>query len=447
MTSELGQNAPPDCRRARASSHGALQPLQAPISHINLPSRPITDQVASLASTVSEFPPAANALLDRLEVTAQLCVGSPATEALRLRAWEALASSPLLHRSGAVSFAWRCPRSGADLTLGGRLMRAASGTSCLATSGSVLRLNPLSYLRSQVDHDGARSLDGGDNLVGPADADRRHLLGLQLLTVGGLVDSFVAACSEAAGERLVPRLFVRSAELCRDVLAEDAPALARAIAGAAGPWFADSKATWRAGDREVGFEGNLATATWRNGRTDAVARHKFYAKTNSLLRHELSLDGGAAVALFGWDGAPLGAAGSGRELCDRLGHLAMRAQPVLDDMAAWSRGFSAPPCGSLQLMAALAPLLRLSAPPPRRRSGGRPLSRTLQHGRAALAALLSAGRFDASSVPTDSHVRKTLRQLATEGVLVHEPRSRAPIFALCQGLLGARLPVAQALGL
>jgi hypothetical protein len=309
----------------------------------------------------------------------------------------------------------------------------------------VLRLNPLSFLRAQVDHDCPVGLDGNGNVVGPPEEDRAHLLGLQLETVAGILDAFVAACALAVGRGLAPRFRVRSAELNRDLVRGAAPELARRIAGTPSHWFGRSDAAYYPARHGREVDGNLAVATWRNGRRDAPVHYKFYAKTEGLLRVEVALANRRAVVLFGGGAEQQGPAAGGGELARCLGALAVNACPLLTDMAAHVGRFQAPSGGVLDLLAALAPLLSMSAPPPPRKPGGRAGAVTREYARRAVAALLQLGRFDASEVPSNNQLRKKLREMAGYGGLLADARGRAPVYALPPHLAEARGPLAGAL--
>jgi hypothetical protein len=216
------------------------------------------------------------------------------------------------------------------LRLGGELAFPASGEGRLAESRSALRLNPPSFLRAQVEHDYPVGFDRNDNVVGPPEEDRAHLLGLQLETVAGLLDAFVAAFALAGCHLLAPRILVRSAELNRDLVREAAPALARRIAATPSHWFGRSGAAYYPARQESEVGGNQVVAIWCNGRRKALVRYKFYAKTEERVR----------VAL-----------------ANRRAALAANACPLLTEMAAHVGRFQAPSGRVLDLLVALAPLL------------------------------------------------------------------------------------------
>ena len=170
---------------------------------------------------------------------------------------------------------------------------------------------------------------------------------------------------------LAPRFLVRSAELNRDLVREAAPELARRIAGTPSHWFGRSDAAYYPARHGREVDGNLAVATWRNGRRDAPVHYKFYAKTEGLLRVEVALANRRAVVLFGGGADHQGPAAGGAELALRLGALATKACPLLSEMTAHVGRFQAPSGGVLDLLAALAPLLSLAGRLPRSKPGGR----------------------------------------------------------------------------
>ena len=324
---------------------------------------------SKLAATLAEFPAEADALIDRLEVGCELRIATPSGVPDRSAMQSCLVSAGLIGAGGDVAFSWRCPHSGASLALGGRLLFAGSGEEHMTTSASVLRLNPLSFLRRQVEGSCGPGLDGNDNVVGPPNEDRPHMLGLQLVTVGAILDAFVGACAVAVGCELAPRFFLRAVEVNRDVVCGEAPAVARRIIEVPGHWFRRVGSAQHPPARGAELDGHLAVAVWRGGRSDAQIRYKFYAKTADLLRVEIAMDKRKAVNLFGWGDGSAGWAANGADLTARLRRVAEAGAPVLADMEAHVARFGPPEGDALDLLAALGPLLLLAAPPPARKAG------------------------------------------------------------------------------
>ncbi|OJY74344.1 MAG: hypothetical protein BGP12_20285 [Rhodospirillales bacterium 70-18] len=386
--------------------------------------------------------PAADALFDRLEVTCQIDVpGLAAGDIPALLA--GLVAEGVIARAkpgwADVAFAWRCPRSDADLVLSGRLkLSAAKKSGVRAISASVLRLNPLEFLRSQVTPVGGPGLGGGGgNVVGPPEEDRPLLLGLQLLTVSDLVDAFLAAVARAAGSPARARLSPRQAELCRDLWRDDAPKLAHALAGGSNPWTRVGRVRHYAAAPDTERDGNFVTVTWQGDVADAPTRMKFYAKRADLLRTEVCYDNAAAIRAAG-AGLSSQPAADGAGLAARLLALAEATVPVLDAMAAHVAEAGRPQLGALDLLVALAPLLRSAAPPPAGRAGARPGEATHAAVRDALYHLLEHGRYDASALRTNSTVRKALGRAVAEGGLRAESRGRAALYSLLPDQADAR---------
>jgi hypothetical protein len=190
------------------------------------------------------------------------------------------------------------------------------------------------------------------------------------------------------------------------------------------------------------------TVTWRNDRADAPIRMKFYAKTAELLRTEICLDKREAVLEFvrvakiDW---PTDPASNGIGVASQLSILARAAVPLLDAMSAHVALLDAPQREVLDLMIALAPLMRAAAPPPPRREGGRPGEQTQADAREALYRLLALGRCDASGLKSNSTVRIALRRIAAEGGLIAASRGRAPLYTVLPSFAGARDALRRAL--
>jgi hypothetical protein len=332
------------------------------------PTRP----VASLA----DFDPVADALVDKLTLTCHLTFAQPpAGGAAILRA--RLAAAKIVAARGGkwakVAFQWTCPNSRARLSLDGGLAIAdGANGAVLAVGNSTLDVNLLTLLRKQVSHDPGVGLDKRLNFVGPPEWDRPNLLGLQLATVAGLLDAFLRACAVASRSPVSMSLWVRAAELNRDLVRADAVEIAHRLVGEANPWH---RVGWArhyrdAADRE--HDGNYATVTWPNDRADAPIRMKFYAKTADLLRTEICFDNREAVLLCAGQGVetwPDGPATNGTGIAERLAILARAAVPLLDAMSAHVARLDAPQREVLDLIVALAPLLRAGALPPPGRAG------------------------------------------------------------------------------
>jgi hypothetical protein len=393
--------------------------------------------------TLDDFLGPADALIDALHLTMHLRFEGPPAEsheAVSRRLAEAGIVRPG-RRFDDVVFEWACPVSGEILRLGGAMKVISAGGAVVTRGGSGLDVNLLHLLRTQLGTECPVGLDGGVNVVGPPEEDRTNLLGLQLDTVAGLIDAFLDACSLAAAAPVAASFWVSKAEFNRDLVRPGAPDLGRRLAAEPNPWHSVGRVRAYAASPGTELDGNLLTSTWFNDRADARIRHKFYAKTEGLLRTEVCYDSGEAVALgarlagVAW---PKGPEAGGAGVAGRLGLLAVASAPALDAMAAHLARLGEPELGLHELLAALAPLFRASAPPPPRRGGGRPCGDTREAAGEALRCLLSVGRFDASALRSNGTVRKALHRLAGEGVLLREGRGRAPLFVLPPAFARAR---------
>jgi hypothetical protein len=406
---------------------------------------PCPSPAVPLAQSVGQFDPVADALIDRVVVTCRLNFSSPppgGAPSLRARLADAGLIAAGSGPYASVAFAWTCPHSGEPVDLGGALRFVEGSQGAVVTVGSShLDLNPLRMLRAQVEHGCGPGLDGGLNVVGPADNDRPHLLGLQLVTVAGLVDAFLAACALASGSSVSAEMWVRAAELNRDLSRAGAPAIARRLAREPNPWHRVGWARHHAAEPDPRHDGNYATVTWPNDRKDAPIRMKFYAKTDALLRTEVCYDNRNAVSVaagrcdLAW---PAGAAVDGAGVAERLRVLAHASVPLLDAMETHVGHLAEPQREVLDLMVALAPLLRSAAPPPPRRPGPRPRARTKDEVRDALMHLLDMGRFDASALLANGTVRKALDRIVAEGGLLRVSMGRPILYTVPPRFLAAR---------
>jgi hypothetical protein len=348
-----------------------------------------------------------------------------------------------------VRFEWTCPLADVRLGLHGRLklVQTADGGVC-ATAASELFVNPLEFLNAQTAPVAPPGLDGRTNLVGPADHDRARLLALQLRTVAGIIDSFLGAIAAAAGSEVDARLTLYQVELNRDVVREGAPQLAHALRAESNPWHRVGRARHYAAHPDTETRANYVTVTWPNDAKDVPTRMKFYAKTAELLRTELCYDKPASVALALNGGARAAAnpsAADGAGLAELLRRLALASLPLLDAMRAHVAALAGPQAEVLDLIVALAPLLRVTAPPPPGRPGARPGPSTKQDARYALYCLLELGRCDASALPGDGTVRRALDKIVAEKGLLSEGLGRAALYTVPPGMSAARRSLARAL--
>ena len=394
---------------------------------------------------IRDFPPASDALVDKLTMTCHLAFR--ADFAGGVREVRNLLSRAGLVKPGAggqaeVTFEWCCPLTGAMLGLAGKLtLTDGPDGSVLAKGGSRLEVNLLRGLRDQVETKCGPGLDGASNVVGMLEDLRPHLLAIQLETIAGLLNAFRDACEDASGSDISMDLWVRAVEFNRDLPRADAVEVAHRLAGECNPWHRAGWSRQYRNEADLGHDGNYAVVTWPNDRADAPIRMKFYAKLRDLLRIEVCLDNREAVLLcasqgdVAWPGGP---ATEGEGVAERLAILAAAVQPLLDVMATHVGRLDAPQREVLDLLAALAPLLRCSAPPPPRRPGARPTESTRLAARDALYHLLALGRFDASGLQSNSTVRKALHRIAAEGGLQAESRGRAALYTMLPSFAVAR---------
>jgi hypothetical protein len=402
----------------------------------------------TLDTLISDLPglvPGADALLDLLEVTCELKfqgVAADQLSTLRARLVEAGVVTSGARAWDNVSFRWRCPRSGKMLVLEGALRLAPVGAGfVMATSASVLRLNPLAFLREQVAPVCAPGLDGRPNVVGGPEGDRPLLLGLQLLTVSDLLDAFLAQAEVAAGSPVSARLLLRRVELNRDLLRPGAAAVAHGIAREPNPWFRVGSARSYAPGPGLETEGNYVTVTWHHDARDTPIRMKFYAKAGDLLRTEVCYDNAHAIRHTvngGRSGSPVPPADGGAGLAAQLRGLAELTVPALDAMAAHAAAVDGPQKDALDLVVALAPLLRVGAPRPPGRAGRPAEAATQAAARDVLYHLVELGRYDASALRTNGTVRKALDRIAREGGLVMESRGRSALYTVPPDRAAAR---------
>ncbi len=241
---------------------------------------------------------------------------------------------------------------------------------------------------------------------------------------------------------------MRAAELNRDLVRTDAVEIAHRLLGEANPWY---RVGWGRDYRDAAdpeHDGNYATVTWPNDRADAPIRMKFYVKTVDLLRTEVCFDNPEAVLLCASQGVetwPDGPASGGAGIFERLAILARATLPLLDAMSVQVARLDAPQREVLDLIVALAPLLRAGAVPPPGRAGARPGARTQADVKDILFLLLVFGRYDASGLHANSTVRKALDRIVAEGGLLAESRGRAPLYSVPSSFAGARGAMLRAL--
>ncbi len=438
----------PDLSSSNLTLNSSTDPLALTISHV----------ASTEAVFVTPLPiqagerAAPDGLLDKLTVTCRL--DFPGVAAVDL-GWlrERLAAEGIIGGAQAwtseITFKSAATASQPPLSVGGRLSLSASPAGSVTAGGQTrLDLNMLGLLRDQIGAAPGPTLDGRRNVLGRVEAERPPLLRVQLATAADLVEQFRRACERAACSQVEMQLWARAAELNRDLPRRAAVDLAHRLANEPSPWHRVSWARHYAAPADLHVDGHCVTVTWRNDREDAPVRMKFYAKTPDLLRVEVCFDNREAVRLgLGWGGQARsdGDCADGPALASALEALARGAAPLLDAMEAHVARLDEPQRTVLELLAALAPLMRAGASPPRRRPGPRPSDRTRAEVQGALYYLLVLGRYDASGLRSNGTVRIALRRIADEGGLLREPRGRAALFTVPPWFSDERAALARAL--
>ncbi len=331
---------------------------------------------------------------------------------------------------------------------GGLRLAAMEGGGFCTTAASTVGMNLIEFLRDPRAPDSPRGLDGRTNFVDVRGASRSDLLAVQLAGVAAALDDLVGAMAEAAGGSASAQFSLRQVEVNRDLSVPDARRVAHALKHAPNPWYRVSESRHYAPHADLSLDGNDVTVTWSADAADLPVRFKFYAKRPDRLRTEVCFDNAAAVAatLSGGRRARANpAADDGAELAGLLRYLAAACVPYLDAMGDHVAAVTAPQVGPLELMAALAPLLQVTAPPPPGRPGRPAGARTRAEALDALFHLLEAGRFDASALHTNTTARKALNRIAAEGGLLAESRGRAALFTIPPSMLDARRALAGSL--
>ncbi len=280
---------------------------------------------------------------------------------------------------------------------------------------TAIRANGMRILRSQIAPAPPPGF-AGDNFIGPYSAAWPELLGMQLTALATAFDAVVDAVREAAGlpDPVGGRFRVRWCEVCRDRYVEDAAAAVRAFDARFTGGVARRSRVYP--NRQVERVGNLVSVSWDDGVERAPVVQKIYAKAESLLRTEVMARTPEAVArLLGGPGSLVGnadCAADGDALANLLGRTVAAACPILDGLWLLSEEVEAPPADGLDLLLALAPLLRVANPEPRPEGGGSPSADTVAKARLAVQVLLQLGRFDARGVKGSTTLRKALEEMA-----------------------------------
>jgi len=341
--------------------------------------------------------------------------------------------------------AFTCGETNGLMRLRGGLRLAPFGEGVCTTSESSVEVNLIEFLRDALAPGSPRGLDGGLNFVDVPGAARGGLLARQLAALAEALDDLVAAVSGGAGCAATAEFTLRQVEFNRDLPVPDARRLAHSLKHAPNPWQRVARARHYAPHPDLSLDGNDVTVTWPADANDLPMRLKFYAKRADRLRVEVCFDKSAAVAATLGGGRRIPSAADGAALAALLGSLAAACDPLLDAMEAHVAAVSGPQAGALELIVALAPLLRATAAPPVGRPGPRVGDAARDQALDALFHLLEVGRFDASALRTNGTVRKALHRIAVEGGLLAESRGRAALYTVPPGMSAARRLLAASL--
>jgi len=312
-----------------------------------------------------------------------------------------------------LSLAVKTP-NGIVATVEGRIVIAELPGGIRITERSGLRINPMRGLASILPGPQITTLDNKGNAIGPHPVDVRPLLARQLALIEHGVESFVDLLSIAAKQAAGPdgydvhdeSLWLRSAELCRDIGMTGAVAAVRRLqtSGMAGSTIRAVDSYRCSSDDNHGVP---ALRWWRTRRGPVV---KAYAKAADLLRIEVACPDREAVRVL----MPECATGDidGRVAVDQVLAFAGAASPLLSDAVCHVDTVLADGRSPADLVLALLPLIDLAAG---RRSSGRgpaPGIQTRVTAQEMLDQLLQTGEAWATGIDKKSAVRVVLDALA-----------------------------------
>lgn len=300
--------------------------------------------------------------------------------------------------------------------VGGQLTVSANGSEAVTFgSGSRLILNPLKALRALgASADQGPCLDGGDNTVGACNGNFHALLERQLEIIAENMDAFFSALREACGgQALAGRMWVRAAEVCRDIAVGDAIDLVAGLTDTAVHGCGRSSAHRVRAKGALSHFGTYHTLAWDEDRQTDPLKGKIYPKRPELVRTEIVFGQRSTVRRFLAGDDPVDAPLIGRDGADLLRPLVDAALPFLDVLLDHLQPGQAPVEDDITFLAGLVPLLRLARP--ERGKGGRPCSeatRTASHH--AVRSLLRAGHYRATGFGKESPLRRALDEMADD---------------------------------
>ncbi len=342
-------------------------------------------------------------------------------------------------RAGTRAFDLSIPVKGADGTLLGTasayLVLMPIGGRIVLGSGSGVRLNLQRLLRADLGRKGCgpAGLDGNDNVTGPLGTRGPKLLVRQLRLAGAAVDGLVDALNGALPADMGAkrqRLWLRSAEVCRDLASPDAVGEVRALQRTC---LAGSE--FRAADcyiRGALDERGVPAVRWRQSDDGPV--FKAYAKRSDLTRLEVAYpQRGAIRRILGADEAELG----GAEAVRLLRGFVMTVAGGVDELerhVAEARGAKTDGLVT-DLVLHLAPLVALAAGS-RVGPGRPPAAQTVSEARAALRELIEARVYRATGARAKGGLRAVLNGLSGDSGPLRRGGGRGTVFTVRPGLVG-----------
>lgn len=324
------------------------------------------------------------------------------------------------------------PLPGVDATVEAELVWLRLNGGAHLSPASWIRVNPLTLLAVAGEGDGASALDGRLNHIGPHPDDARDLLACQLALVVEAVEAVAGMIGAAFpdGTQVVREaLWVRSAEVCRDLAVADAVGhmrrLQRTFLQGSVVRSADA---YRRGALD---EGGVPTVRWWRTRTGPTL--KAYAKRPEMVRAEVSCPNRDAVAVA-QGGRPV-AEFDGPQAAGLLSDLGAILEPFLDEVAGHVLGGVRDAARPVEALATLLPLVLL-ATGHREGRGAPPDPASVRHAGDALDALVASGACSLTGLPKGGAARRVLERLAEPGgPLVRQ--GRRAVYVLRQDLAAA----------
>ena len=311
------------------------------------------------------------------------------------------------------------------IEVGGRLALATVPGGIRIMDSSVLKLNAMRSLRTQIDAPPAAG-PSGDNYIGPVGKDWPELQAIQLENIVAAVDSVLDVLQKAAesNAQATGHIRILRCEICRDRFSKDAPRLARDFADLADCGGVRKMRVY--GELEAERNGNFVTVSWHGGSKRGKIMRKVYPKSDTVLRTEIGLmDPKSVAGLLGGPKAGPEAADAaldGRSVAALLEKIAGKSRPLLDYLWQKLDAVASPKAGTDAVFFGLAPLLGLcfgltSSGIRGRKTGPKGVALA----REAVTLLLDIGRFDATGTELKSSVRKALKAMCEPGGILEQP--------------------------